>query len=356
MMDLQPETDRVQMLRVIAESARFLAEGEEVRRARNLRRLLPGFERARWELAAEQGWFGLMVPESEGGVGLGLRELCVIAESAGRGLAPEPFTDAICIAPLLPERWREPAISGEAVILPAWRDPAWPQKIGSGLRLGEGRLSGAKAYVRMAQGADAFLVTTPQGCAIVAANAPGVTLETAFLHDGGHFSLVRFDSAPAESVVGDFAQTQEALTLALCAYLLGVTRAAFEMTRDYLQTRVQFDRPLGSFQALQHRMADLFVQIELTAAAIDEAAISLERGTDATSLCTVSRAKARASDVALLVTRQAIQMHGGIGFSDEADIGLFLRKAMSLANFHGSAADHRKRFGSLMNQRVGGEA
>jgi alkylation response protein AidB-like acyl-CoA dehydrogenase len=128
-------------------------------------------------------------------------------------------------------------------------------------------------------------------------------------------------------------------------------RGAFSVTLEYLRTRRQFNKPIGSFQVLQHRMVDLHIQIELTNASIKEAAIVMESGKkDTTTRQAVSRAKARASDAAMLVTKQAIQLHGGIGFADEADIGLFLRKAMTLANMHGSSALHRTRYAQIARQ------
>jgi alkylation response protein AidB-like acyl-CoA dehydrogenase len=116
-------------------------------------------------------------------------------------------------------------------------------------------------------------------------------------------------------------------------------------TLDYLRTRKQFGRAIGSFQALQHRAADLQVQIALTRASVESAAVTLDAGAAASvRRAAVSRAKARASDAAMLVTRQAIQLHGGIGYTDEYDVGLYLRKAMVLANLYGSSSVHRARY------------
>ena len=123
---------------------------------------------------------------------------------------------------------------------------------------------------------------------------------------------------------------------------------AFAMALDYLRTRQQFGRVIGSFQALQHKAADLKLQIELTRASVESAAALLDTNAPRDHRrAAVSRAKARAADAALLVTRQVVQLHGGIGYTDEHDAGLYLRKAMVLANLYGSAALHRARFAAL---------
>jgi alkylation response protein AidB-like acyl-CoA dehydrogenase len=122
---------------------------------------------------------------------------------------------------------------------------------------------------------------------------------------------------------------------------------AFSMTLDYLRTRQQFGRPIGSFQGLQHRAVDLKIQVALTRASVESAAATLDSlPADAVAprQAAVSRAKARAAQAALLVARQAVQLHGAIGYTDEYDVGLFLRKAMVTANQFGSAALHRRRF------------
>jgi alkylation response protein AidB-like acyl-CoA dehydrogenase len=129
------------------------------------------------------------------------------------------------------------------------------------------------------------------------------------------------------------------------AELLGVMNRALEMTLDYIKTRVQFNRPIGSFQVLQHRAADLKIQLELARAAVSHAAGVCDADAPGPQrAAAASLAKARAADAAMLITRQAIQLHGGIGYTDEADIGLFLRRAMVLAASFGTATAHRRRY------------
>ena len=123
---------------------------------------------------------------------------------------------------------------------------------------------------------------------------------------------------------------------------------AFAMTLDYMKTRQQFGRTIGSFQALQHRAVDLKIQISLTRASVEAAAATLDSVTvPALRQSAVSRAKARAAEASMLVTKQCIQLSGGIGYTDAYDVGLFLRKAMVLSNLYGSAALHRARYAAV---------
>ena len=192
---------------------------------------------------------------------------------------------------------------------------------------------------------------------MVEASARGVAIDTRRCVDGTFYAEVTFDGAHCTPLApADLDAALDEAALATSAYLLGVMQRAFEITLDYLRIRRQFDRPIGSFQALQHRCADMKIQIELTRASVASAAMALDAvqhdpsaGADIRR-AKVSAAKARASDAAMLVTREAIQMHGAIGYTDEADIGLFLRKSMTLAGLYGSAAVHRRRYASFARE------
>jgi alkylation response protein AidB-like acyl-CoA dehydrogenase len=202
----------------------------------------------------------------------------------------------------------------------------------------------------MAAGADAFLVSTPTGLALVPRDAPGLTLDLDRAQDGGNFGTLTLTDTPAIPLAGHIPLDEAALATA--AYLLGVMDRAFAMTLDYLRTRQQFGRAIGSFQALQHRCADLRIQVALTRAAVESGAATWDaRGPSPLASAAVSRAKSRAAEAAMLVTRQAIQLHGGIGYTDEADIGLYLRKAMVLANLYGGAAVHRARYAASVPEQ-----
>ncbi len=331
--------------RLIADSARFLDTPEQIERARALRWNDVGFDHDFWRTAADQGWLGLRVAESRGGVGLGVRELCALCEMLGRGLAPEPLAEAITIAPLLDDTTLADVIAGRSIVLPAWQEASSDRLV-----VVDGCLSGTKRFVRMAAGANRYLVSGADGLFLVDASDPNLNLDISDLHDGGHLGTLHFDRVLARPLPGTLDCVIEELTVATAAYLLGAMSRAFDVTLDYLRTRRQFDRPIGSFQALQHRAADLYIQIELARASIGHAAELLDDAAgQAVRARAVARAKARASDAALLVTKQGIQLHGGIGFTDEANIGLFLRKALATANMYGSSHDHRVRYGASLD-------
>lgn len=342
--------DRAETLALIVGSAAFLESLEQLRRARALRGHRPGISRDFWEQVSKLGWLSLRVPNEQGGIGLGIQELCVLSERLGACMAPEPVPEAICTAPFLSGTLLEDVMSGSLIVLPAWQERAGDlESKAPTVRLAQGKLIGSKKYVHMAEAAGGFVVTTSNGLQFVRKDAPGLSVLTTPLQDGGHFSELTFDNTPTEPIKGSFETVQEEITLGIAAYLLGVMRRAFAITKDYVTTRTQFDRSIGSFQVIQHRMVDLYIRIQLVSASIQQAAAILESSPSlAAAKQAVSRAKARASDVALLVTRQAIQLHGGIGYTDEADIGLFLRKAMALMNCYGSAAAHRARYLTLV--------
>jgi alkylation response protein AidB-like acyl-CoA dehydrogenase len=183
---------------------------------------------------------------------------------------------------------------------------------------------------------------------LVAADAAGVTLTLERTQDGGNFGTLTLENAACTPLHGDMAAALEEASLATGAYLLGVMDRAFAMTLDYMKTRQQFGKAIGSFQALQHRAADLKIQVALTRASVEAAAVTLDTSQHpALRQAAVSRAKARAGEAGMLVTRQCIQLHGGIGYTDEADVGLFLRKAMVLSSLHGGAALHRARYAEV---------
>ncbi len=172
--------------------------------------------------------------------------------------------------------------------------------------------------------------------------------------DGGNFGTVIFDNAPAEPLEGDATDALEQTIMATAAYLLGLMDRAFAITLDYLKTREQFGRKIGSFQALQHRAADMQVQLSLTRAVVKSgAAMTMDHARQRQDRqAAASRAKVRASDAAMMVTRACIQLHGGVGYTDAYDIGLFLRKAMVLVPLYGSPSTHRGRFRQVAPETV----
>ncbi|MDM3893845.1 acyl-CoA dehydrogenase family protein [Pseudomonas juntendi] len=351
MMHLSEE--RLENIRMIRDSAVAFAPTGELHRVRGLRYQTPGIEQAVWREMAANGWIGLSVPEEQGGVGLGMSEYCALLEVLGGALVPEPFIPAVLAARLLEGELLAQQLSGERLLLPALQESIDSlEHAAGGTQLRDGKVSGRKLCIPMAAAADGFLVSTPQGLALVEANAPGVELEIVQTQDGGHFGHLRLDNAVAQLLP----LSQQALEAALdeaalgtAAYLLGAAEQVFAMTLDYLRTRKQFGQTIGNFQALQHRAVDLKLQLALWRASLEAGAAAFDAQLPANQRqAAVSRAKARAADGALLVTRQAVQLHGAIGYTDECDVGLYLRKAMTLANVYGSSAQHRRRYDACM--------
>jgi alkylation response protein AidB-like acyl-CoA dehydrogenase len=346
--------DPLEHLQMLKDSAAgIVSRKASLQRIRALRFTQPGFDRDTWRKMCEMGWLGLRVAEDNGGSGLGLREFCGLAEELGAGLVPEPLIPAAMAACLLPAEHLADVLAGDRIVLPAWQEQAGTLTLTGDTVLRDGKLTGRKVFVPMAAGADAFLVTVPDGLALVERNAPGVHLATQGTQDGGHFGTLSFDQAPAEAIAGDAAEALEQTIMATSAYLFGLTARALEITLEYMKTRQQFGHPIGSFQALQHRAADMQIQVSLTRSVVKAAAAAMD---GATSLFArrgiVSRANLRACDAAMVVTRTCIQLHGGVGYTDAYDIGLYLRKAMVLTAMYGSQPVHRARFRAVVADTV----
>ncbi|WP_199087328.1 acyl-CoA dehydrogenase family protein [Bosea sp. ASV33] len=344
------DEERLENVRMLRESAAAVADRSDLSRVRAQRFRQPGFDRAVWRQMGELGWLGLRLPEERGGAGLGMAELIALTEELGAALAPEPFISALMATDMLDGARLEAALTGEAVILAAWQEK--PRQLDGEVETSfvDGRVSGRKLQVPMALGADAFAVTTPQGVAIVDAGDPGLSIEITPAQDGGHWGTLTFNGARGEPGRAPRESWLDEAVLATAATLLGIIDATLERTVDYLNVRQQFGVKIGTFQALQHRAVDLKQQALLTRASIEDAAAIMDEGQGPAAKAASSRAKARASDAALIVTRQAIQLHGGIGYTDEHDIGLFLRKAMVLAPSLGDSALHRRRFAQFQTQ------
>jgi alkylation response protein AidB-like acyl-CoA dehydrogenase len=335
--------------RMIAESAAAVVPpAGDLSRIRGLRHQAPGFSAQIFRKMTGLGWFGILVPEAAGGAGLGLVETCALLHVLGRGLVPEPVLGAILAQTLLAEAL--PPGGDDRIVVLAWQD-----RIGSldwTCGCDGGRLNGRKAHVVGAGGADAFAVLTERGVALVDRASEGLTVTLVPLQDGGFAGdLVLRD------VVADFhavANAQALLDMAMVAhsaYLLGMAERGVELTLQHLRTRRQFDRPIGSFQALQHRVVDLKVQTELLRAAVVATARRLDAGLSGPRrIAAVSRVKARAAEVSMHMAREIVQLHGAMGYTDEADAGLFVRKAMTEANRFGSAALHRGRYLAARNE------
>ena len=338
-------------------------------------------DRDYWREIAEVGWLGMSVPETLGGLGLGWRAMAAVLEEAGRAQLPEPLVGAGVLPAALLARIEpvdaarrdallQAVCGGETLLGLAWQETEGQLEAGEAAtafgvsviqREGAYVLNGEKRHVVPGAGVDGWLVTADgeRGTALffVAADTPGVTAQVHARADGGAACHLAIESAvvPADALLardGVLDAVDEALDLGRLmqsAELAGVARQALADSVAYLNTRQQFGRPLASFQALQHRLVDAAMQVELAANSLLDALDALAaRPGDATLRKTVaSRAKARAARAGLEAARLAIQLHGAIGYTEECDVSLYFRSALHLAAWLGNAAAHRQRYGAL---------
>ena len=321
-----------------------------------------------WKEIVSMGWLGVAASEEAGGFGGDVMTAAVLAEEAGRGLLPGPFLsslvsaiaiersgDASLRASLLPE-----LIDGRRRVTLAVEEPggSWgPDAVALGARADSGDwiLRGTKILVPDVEAADLVLVAarTPDGLGFVqvAADAEGLTRNPMRRMDAQSASELVFEdvraapgsllggTARAESTLRD---TYEIWSVLCVADLLGSAQAALEMTTEYAMERVQFDRPIGSFQAVSHRLADDLVAVEVGRSLLYAACLALDERRD-NALPLVSAAKAWLSDAAIAAVESALQIHGGVGFSWEYDVHLHMRRARCSAASLGDADHHRDR-------------
>ncbi len=360
----------------------FVAGRSSLKRIRTLRDSADpdGFSRDLWAEMARLGWIGIVLPEAHGGLGLGYLDLMVVMEELGRGLMPEPMlstvllgANAILLGGGAAQEVHLPRVAaGERLLALAFQEPRSRYQLDhvetrAEPAAGGWTLHGEKIQVLDGHVAEWLVVSarTAGGTRdaagvtlfLVRADAPGLGVERQLRLDARNAAAVRLDGVRVErdAVVGEvgaggtlLARVVDRATAALAAEMLGSMTAAFEMTVDYLKTRIQFGVPIGSFQALKHRAARLYVELELARSAVMHAHRVLDEGRDDLAVArAASIAKARCSDAFMLVGNEGVQMHGGIGMTDEHDIGFFLKRARAAEMTFGDAAHHRDRLARL---------
>ena len=369
-------TDDQKMLQDTAAS--FLAdEGAIAKQLRHWRETgcTDGFGTDLWKRFGELGLTGICIPEAHGGMGMGATEAALVLEEIGRNLTPSPFlTTAVVGAKAIEstahgERWYPGILSGETVLALAVDEGlahAPEQTALEAKRQGNGFvLNGYKQFVVHGNSADMVLTLARTGGApgetegltlfAVPKGTSGLEVESATLVDSSKVARLTLDEVAldADAVVGEVDGGWGPLRRALnagragsAAELVGVAAGASAMTFDYLKQRKQFGRLIGEFQALQHRAAHLYGEIEIARAAAFKAAQLIDSGDDRAELY-ASVAKAKAADVASLAVREGVQMHGGIGMTDEHDIGLFMKRTAVLGELFGDVHYHRRRVAEL---------
>jgi alkylation response protein AidB-like acyl-CoA dehydrogenase len=338
-----------------------------------------GFDRAAWAEMVEMGWAGILIPEEFGGSGLDYLTLGLVLEETGRTLTASPLVSSALVATsalLLggndaqKKEWLTKFAGGKAIGTLALDEGPHhaPAKTAlAATRDGKGwKLSGKKSFVPDGGAADVIVVAARTGgkpgdtngitLFLVSGNAPGLTRQKLNAVDSRGAANLTFEnvSVGADAVLGTvdhgFSVLDSVLDRAragLAAEMLGAAVQSFEVTLDYLKTRVQFGQVIGTFQALQHRAAKMFTELELTRSCVEAALVGIDCGAnDIPALA--SLAKARASELWHLVSNEMVQMHGGIGMTDAHDSGLYMKRARVAEATFGSASFHRDRYARLM--------
>lgn len=336
-----------------------------------------GFGHELWQRFAEMGLTGMLAGEGDGGLGMGHVEAGIVLTEIGRNLTPSPFltTSVMGVTALAAAsdeargRWLPGIVSGETVLAIALDEGPKhrPERIACrAKKAGNGfRLSGAKDFVIHGASADALIVAArtsgsdgdADGITLFAVprDAGGMSHDNVRLVDSSMASHVKFDNVEldGDAVIGEVDGGRSVLNRVLsagrvgaAAEQVGVATGAMDMTVDYLRQRKQFGKLIGEFQALQHRAAHLYSELEIARAAVIKAQQLLDGGSEKADLM-VSVAKAKAGRVAGLAVKEGVQMHGGIGMTDEYDIGLYMKRDRALSEFMGDAYYHTNRVAEL---------
>ena len=359
------------LLRDAAEG--FFADKAPIKELRNLRdnRDEIGFSQALWKEMAEMGFTGVLVEEEYGGVDMGFMASGIIAEQMGRNLSASPFlSTAILAATAIREggsddqksNWLPKIASGDAIIALALDERAkhnpdnittTAEKFGNGFKL-----NGSKAMVVDGHVADAFIVVAKTGSQedgtevtslfLVDPNANGISIERTIMLDSRNSARVDFNEVEisGDALIGNIDDGEHILRkvlnagrAAVSAELLGAGSQAFESTVAYIKERKQFGKIIGEFQALQHRASHLYSEIENARSAVMAALTALDKKDDnSEDICAMTKAKL--GSVAKLASQEGVQMHGGVGMTDEYDIGLFMKRIRVLQELFGDASYH----------------
>ena len=361
-------------------AAGFLSENATVAHLRALRDSGSerGFSADVWNEMVEMGWAGIAIPEEFGGLGYGYTGLGILLEQAGRNLSASPLQATVLVASTLigavassqqKERLLPAIAAGEKLVTLALQEGSHhaPQQTTFTATLNEGDyiLNGTKVMVADAVSADTFIIIArtsgepgeEKGLSafLVDSGETGLTVRRRSLIDSRSAGAlicdnVRVSAANLLGAPGDvwsgLSRALDIANIGLASELLGVSAEVFERTIAYLQERKQFGRVIGSFQGLQHRAAELFAELELARSIVLKALHTIDDGEQELSLI-ASAAKAKLCEVAQRATNEAIQMHGGVGMTDEYDIGFFIKRARVVQHTFGDYNFHLDRFARL---------
>ncbi len=339
-----------------------------------------GYSPELWSKMAQQGWMGLVTPEKYGGTGMNLCELVVLLEEFGRALVPGPFISTVVLGGVpiqefgteeQKQQFLPKIASGETIMTMALTEPS-AKWTADGVQLeakkagGDYVLNGTKLFTPDAHVSDYMLVVarTAKGAKpedgitvlIVDSKSPGIKFELLKTIAADKQCEVTFENVkvPAANVLGQegkgwtiVERTEKIATVAACAYLVGLSQMDFDVTLNYAKERVQFGRPIGSFQAIQHKLADAVIDVDGSRFITYKAAWSLQEGEPDADMM-ISMAKAWASDASRRVVAHGQQIHGGIGFTKEYKIQLYFRRQKWMELMWGDADYHREKVAEML--------
>lgn len=375
-MNFELSADQKTIVKTVSD---FVKKELPLSRMRKLRDDRAGFSRDTWKQLGDLGWLGIAMPAEAGGFGGTFVDAALILEQFGTALVSEPFAECalVCGHALLfagtedqHARWLAPMIAGDSVVALAWSERGSrfdPTRIETRAekRGGAYHLRGDKTWVLAGNAADQLVVSArtsgapgePEGVSlfVVDASAPGVSRKTLATMDGRRAAHVTLDcTVPADALLGVEGEGASALARALdigaaaaCSEGYGVAKTALAMTVEYLRTREQFGVKIGTFQALQHRAVDMFIETELLRSLAIQASIKVGDDDPIERRRAVSAAKVHLAQSGHYIAAQAIQLHGGIGVTDEHDIGLYFKRMQILATLWGDEEHHLARYASL---------
>ena len=368
-------TEEQQMIQ--DQAAKFVAAESPVSRFRKLREDEIGWDKAMWAKMAEQGWLSIAIPEEQGGFGGSFLDMAIILEQLGRGLVPEPMiASAVLAGGILSDIGTEaqrdeflsPMMEGSTSLAFAYAEKQSRYNLNDcatkAEKSGEGfTISGEKVWVLNGHAADQIIVVArtageqfdDSGLSlfVVDGDAAGLTRITVPQMDGQKSALLRFDGVQvgADRLLGREGEALSMIELAVdrgaaaaVAEGYGTAQELFERTVAYLKQREQFGVPIGTFQALQHIAADMYAEIELCKSANMLSAIQIDMDDVEQRKADVSSAKLQLADGGWFISKNAIQLFGGIGVTDEQDEGLFFKRLRVLNSQFGDADYHVDRF------------
>jgi alkylation response protein AidB-like acyl-CoA dehydrogenase len=341
---------------ILQKNARkFFATECPMAEVRRLMETATAFDESLWAKLAEQGFTGIIFPEDVGGLGLGKVELALLMEEMGRALLPGPYFSTIMAAAVVDacgsqeqkQRFLAPVCEGTARAALALVE-------GAPLLEGGGTLTGEKLFVGDAAVADYIVATTQSGVYVVEQGAAGLRIEPLKGMDlTRKIYAVNFENTPITALANPsgLSRALDLATAALAAELTGGMQRVLDLSVEYAKARKQFGKPIGQFQAIQHQLADSYLEVESARSAAYYAAWALEEGTPDAATA-VSIAKMYASDAARNAGNRGIQVHGGMGFTWENDIHLYYRRFKASETALGDATYHRERIARLVIDRA----